>query len=83
MTAFFMSSEARSPGRPDKKPRSGLEVGGGDLHSRLFLCRFSASHPSLAGLAGWLAGALPTQKGRESTDGDLRIGVLRASDLEA
>lgn len=69
MTAFFMSSEARSPGRPDKKPRSGLEVGGGDLHSRLFLCRFSASHPSLAGLAGWQGHFLPRR------GGNLQMGI--------
>lgn len=82
MTAFFMPSEASSQRSPDGKPRSGLEVGGGDLHSRLFLSRFSASHPSLAGLAGWQRHFLH-RRGGNLADGDLRTGVLRASDLEA
>jgi hypothetical protein len=74
MTAFLKSSEVHSPGRLDRRPRSGLEVGGGARHRRLCLCCFSASHPSLAGPAGWQGHFLPRREGNLA-DGDLRTGV--------
>lgn len=75
MTAFFKSSEAHSLGRRDRRSSSRLEGGGGELHSGLFLCCFSASHPSLAGSAGWQGHFLPRRGEGNVADGDVRTGV--------
>lgn len=74
MTAFFNSSEARSTGRLDREPRSGLEVGCGELHSGCFCV---ASLPLTQAWQGLLAGRGTSylERGSEDlADGDLRTG---------